>query len=216
MDLNSFNSEISSSLWDEAHQYIVNKAGTAPNLEPLVRKLPLNKQCDLAQVLHNLLLVAFCAEHTSRVKRTFDVLEPLYQNPEIVKAFIQTPPSAFRWGNWIFQVHQRQKTHKVLPPIAEPGVGAFLLTYAECFPNLLKGTLNAMAEEDGVPLQWGRHFGLPAYIDRWNEKYLGEKIPDLGQKIEQWNIRVQRDVLLQEANESHLNTPSTSVRARKM
>lgn len=217
MDLQTFRKDIQSPLWFEAHDYIVNNKGEPANLEPLVRQLSVEVQSEVVEVLHNLLLVGFCAEHISRVKRTCEILEHLYQNPDLVAVCNQSPPTQFRWGNWISQVCQRQKSNKkTCPPTLEPGVGAFLLTYAHCLPPLLKGTLNAMAEEDGTPLQWGRSFGMPGHIDRWNEKTLQKIVPDIHQRLEQWNSRVQRDVLLQEALEKNLENNEAVPRVRKM
>lgn len=218
MDLLEFGKYVGSPLWHQAHDYIINKKGEAPNLEPLLQQLSSDRQCDAVKVLHNLLLVGFCSEHTSRVKRTFEVLEHLYQTPHFVTICAQTPPTQFRWGMWITQVRQRKNANKTCPPTLEPGVGAFLLTYAHCIPPVLKGTLNAMAEEDGIPLQWGRCFGMPARIDAWDEKSLRTKFPDLNERIEIWNTRVERNVLLQEISENNTlerNSPET-IRARKM
>lgn len=213
MSLMHFPSRASSPLWMQAHDYILNKTGSAPDLEPLVKDLSFEKQCELAQVLHNLLLVAFCAEHTSRIKRTFEVLEPLYQNPGITQVFIQTPPSEFRWRSWIDQVDQRKKTGRLISPLFEPGVTAFLLTYAHCFPEKLKGTLNAMAEEDGKPLQWGRHFGMPTKaLSYWDLKMEPSKLARLQQRMHDWDLRVCHNVLLDEA----LDNAQLVTRTRKM
>lgn len=218
MDLLEFGKYVQSPLWYQANDYIINKRGEAPNLEPLVQQLSFDRQCDVAKVLHNLLLVGFCSEHTSRVKRTFEVLEHLYQSSNLVTVCSQTPPTQFRWGMWMTQAQQRKNANKTCPPTLEPGVGAFLLTYAHCIPPVLKGTLNAMAEEDGMPLQWGRSFGMPAHIDAWDEKNLRMKFPDLNDRIERWNTRIERDVLLQEIVENNTverNSPEIH-RARKM
>lgn len=214
MELRDFCTDVSSPLWMDAHSYILEKNRSVCNLQPLVQMLDFKRQCDLAQVLHNLLLVAFCAEHTSRIKRTFDILEPLYQDSQMVDAFAQTPPTNFRWRSWITQVQQRQKSGRSISPLFEPGVSAFLLTYAHCIPQKLKGTLNAMAEEDGQPLQWGRHFGMPAdALSYWDLKMDPHKLSDLQHRMHQWELRVQHNVLLDEALDS---APQLVTRARKM
>lgn len=213
MSLMDFHSGASSPLWMQAHDYILNKTGSAPDLEPLAKDLLFEKQSELAELLHNLLLVAFCAEHTSRIKRTFEVLEPLYQNPGIVQVFVQTPPSEFRWRSWIEQVDQRKKSGRLCSPLFEPGVTAFLLTYAHCFPEKLKGTLNAMAEEDGKPLQWGRHFGMTARaLSYWDLKKDPPVLALLQQRMRDWDLRVCHNVLLDEA----LDNAQPVSRARKM
>lgn len=216
MNLMDFRSSVSSSEWAKANEYILNGTGAVPMLDGIVTRLPVEEQKALAVVLHNMLLVGFTAENISRIKRTFDVLEPLYLTPTLIDAFKSAEPTEFRWLSWIAAVHQRQKSNRssFVPPTMEAGVGAFLLSYADCFPVKLKGTLNAMAEEDGAPLQWGRHFGLAVEEkpEPWRWKTLVQTIPDLEQRRVEWNKRVERNVLLAAAHE---NTSTFSTSSRK-
>lgn len=171
-------------------------------------------QEDFASVLNNKILIACSSENKTHLSRTFFIAEKYYE--QLGKdVFLNNPPEEFRWQVWKKQQEQRlrAKKPKSIAHFFDQGISMLLLKNQEYLPNMIKGTINTMMQDENVQHQmgWDHCFGFKIPDSFFASKF---RTQEELKAAHQWNSNAEKVVLQKIIDETTVNVSRPTVKRK--
>lgn len=171
-------------------------------------------QEDFALLLNNKIMIACSSENKTHLSRTFFIAEQYYE--QLGKdVFLNNPPQEFRWQIWKKHQEQRLKAKKTksVACFFDQGVSMLLLKNEEYIPNLIKGTINTMMQDENIHHQmgWDHCFGFKIPDSFFASKF---RTPEELNAAHKWNSNAEKVVLQRIVDETSIDVSHPVVKRK--